>query len=129
MGTYKVRTALSLATDPKKPNKTRLVRAGTEVELTDEQAQGLRDAGALIEDESGEDASAQEAESAEVTLPERPNNGASKDNWRTYLEQLNAVTRDELGDLSIPADATRDQMIQIGDERVAEWDALEEEEN
>lgn len=60
-------------------------------------------------------------EPEEIELPQRPSNGASKDAWRTYLGELNAVTRDELGELEVPADANRDRMIEIGDARVAAW--------
>lgn len=153
MGKYRAKTALSLASDPKKPLRTRLVRAGEEVELTDEQAQSLREAGVLVEDEDAKDDGSTvatgaagpdtsgatttvasdaddldtgnegdgSAESTAVDLPDRPSNGASKDTWRAYLDKLSAATADELGPLEVPADATRDQMIQIGDERVAEY--------
>lgn len=122
---YRVKTALSIVLNPKKPNRTVLVRAGDEVELTDEQAQGLREQGLLVEDDeaTAEESTAPEsAAREEVTLPERPSNGASKDTWRTYLEQLKAATDPEMEEpLEIPADANRDQMIAIGDARVAEW--------
>lgn len=157
MAKYRLKTATSLALDPKKPLRTRLVRMGEEVELTDEQASAFREQGILVEDD--EDVETAEATApapapaptgdpqppAEGTagdtedgdgdgepghgssrddteLPTRPSNGASKDAWRSYLEQLKAVTDPEMDEpLEIPADATRDQMIAIGDQRVAEW--------
>lgn len=127
MSKYKVKTALSLAPDPKKPSRTRLVRAGTEVELTDEQAADLREKGVLVEDEedgAGDEVvpAAGEVDRSETELPTRPSNGGTKVEWRAYLEQLKAVTDPEMDEsLEIPADATRDQMIEIGDKRVADW--------
>ena len=58
----------------------------------------------------------------EVTLPERPSNGASTETWRAYLTELSAATEEELGSpIEIPANAKRDDMIVIGDARLAEW--------
>ena len=121
---YKVKTALSLAPDPKKPLRTVLYRAGSEVELTDEQAADLRERGLLDEgdEEEAADATAEPVDRTETELPVRPSNGGTKAEWRTYLEQLKAVTDPEMDeDLVIPDDATRDQMIAIGDKRVADW--------
>lgn len=58
----------------------------------------------------------------EVTLPERPSNGASTETWRAYLTELSAATEEELGSpIEVPANAKRDDMIVIGDARLAEW--------
>jgi hypothetical protein len=62
----------------------------------------------------------------DVELPARPNNGATKDTWRNYLAELNSATEGVLGPLVVPDNATRDDMIAIGDNRVAEWNALDE---
>lgn len=64
--------------------------------------------------------------SADVDLPARPSNGAAKDVWRGYLAELDRVTRETLDPLVVPDNATRDEMIAIGDTRVAEWNALAE---
>lgn len=111
-------TALSLPTS--KPTRSRLVRAGTELELEGETLERLRDLGAVKPADEADDEDTDVVE--EVELPDRPSNGASKETWRSYLVELEEAT-EELGDLEIPDDATRDTMIQIGDARVAEWNA------
>lgn len=57
----------------------------------------------------------------EVELPERPSNNATTEAWRAYVTQLVEVTKEELGETDVPASATRAELIQLGDTRVAEW--------
>lgn len=127
MAKYRLKTSASVVLGPKRPNRTKLVRAGDEVELTDEQAEGFRKAGVLVEDDDEEGVPAGSGDPdvpppGQTDLPVRPSNGGTKVEWRTYLEQLKAVTDPEMDEpLEIPADANRDQMIAIGDARVAEW--------
>jgi hypothetical protein len=105
-----------------KRETTRLRPPGSLVEVPDEDTDRLLELGAVRKpgsDQPVEGAGSEVAE--EVELPERPSNGASKDVWRAYLVELNNATRDELGELDVPADATRDQMIALGDTRIAEW--------
>jgi hypothetical protein len=128
------KTALSIAPDSKKPWKTRLIRAGQEVELSGEVAESLIERGGLVDpnaDKKDEDvAPAATGRVADpdnpdprddVVLPERPSNGASTDSWRTYADELNRVTSTEMDPMEIPADAKRDQLIAVTDQRVKDW--------
>lgn len=54
-------------------------------------------------------------------LPPRPSNNASAATWSNYLKALGDVTSAELGPLEVPSGTKRDEMIAIGDARVAEW--------
>lgn len=122
MPTYETVTAVGLHS--KKAHHSRMVRAGERIELSEEDAERLLELGAIKEadDDGDEVSSADDSEETPVELPERPSNGATKDAWRTYLAQLAAATDPEMDEpLSVPDDATRDQMIQIGDARVAAW--------
>src|SRR5690349_11505579 len=106
--------------EPQKKGRPRLRRPGTLVEVSGDDAERLLELGAVRQpNEGSEENDATAAE--EVELPVRPANSATKAEWRTYLEALSAVTSSEMEPLVIPDDATRDQMIQIGDQRVAEW--------
>lgn len=103
--------------------KQRLRRPGTLVEVSDEDVERLLELGAIKkpgqnEADEPDDSGADEP----VELPARPSNGAPKAEWVAYLQQLKAVTDPEMEEpLEVPADATRDQMIQIGDARVTAW--------
>jgi hypothetical protein len=101
-------------------NTQHVRRPGTVIELSDEDAKRLVEIGA-VKLPSGDPSAPDPEPSEPVELPARPSNGAAKAEWAAYLVKLDEVTRDELGPLDVPADATRDQMIQIGDTRVAEW--------
>lgn len=102
---------------PGNPKRQLLVRAGDEVELADDDV-AEHAIGVSIE-RIDQDSDA--AEPAAVELPVRPSNGGTKEAWLAYLSELERVTADELGPLSIPEGARRDDLIVIGDERVAEW--------
>lgn len=125
MPKYLTKTALSVQVDPKnKPHKTKLVYAGTEIEMDDSEfTRSLVDRGGLVPtDEADREAT---DETSTVELPVRPSNGAPKTEWRTYLERLATVTDPEMTDpLVIPDNASRDDMIRIGDQRVAEWNEV-----
>lgn len=106
------------------PNRVIVRRADEIVDLPDEigkravsmgAAKPVDDDGNVIEDEP--------EEGEDVELPERPSNGATKDTWRAYLGQLGAVTS-ELGPLEVPESASRDEMIALGDKRVADWNEV-----
>lgn len=102
---------------PNNPKRSILHKAGETVDVSDEIGQraiDLKAAKKADEDEEGEP-------EAEVELPERPSNGATKEAWSAYLQALEVATLAELGPLNVPADAKRDDMIAIGDARVAEW--------
>lgn len=100
-------------------NKTDYLREpGTEIEVSDEDAERLLKLGAIKR--IGESADEVSAEEDDLVLPARPSNGASKEVWRKYLTTLDEATKDELDPLEVPDDATRDQMIAIGDARLAE---------
>ena len=127
MTKYRTKTALSLQTDPdKKPWRTRLVLADREVELEDgEFTQSLINRGAIVSADQDESTGGQTDETEPVELPTRPSNGATKAEWRAYLDQLKAKTDPEMAEpLVVPDNATRDEMIQIGDARVAEWNEV-----
>lgn len=120
MAKYKALQSFPMA-HPQNPKRQILVRGGDEVELDDEFVDGGIENGVLQSlDEQPEEA---EAEEAEPVLPDRPSNGATKDTWRAYLAQLGGVTA-ELGPLEVPDNATRDEMIAIGDKRVADWNEV-----
>jgi hypothetical protein len=113
---------------PNNPKRQVLVRGGDEVELPNDLV-GEHAIGVTVErlDDEGNPVAADEQDSGSdsvVELPERPSNGATKVEWRDYLDRLAAVTDPEMDSpLVVPADATRDQMIQIGDQRVNDWNA------
>jgi hypothetical protein len=118
----------ALALDSKRKGHSRMVRAGTALELEGDVLDSFLRSGAVKrtdeveETAEGAPSAVEPTERSEVELPVRPSNGATKVEWRSYLEQLKAVTDPEMDeDLEIPADATRDQMIVIGDQRVADW--------
>lgn len=115
----KYRAVTSVYETVKKTQHVR--RPGTVIDLPDEDAERLLELGA-IEPDTDEEPDADVEEPEAVELPERPSNGATKEAWRTYLAALNTATKGELGDLQVPDDATRDQLIAIGDARVAEWE-------
>jgi hypothetical protein len=99
-------------------------RPGTVVELTEEDAERLLAVGA-VKELGDEDVEADDTTDEDVELPARPSNSGTKEEWRAYLVQLEAVTTDELGPLDVPADAKRDDMIRIGDQRVATWNSVQ----
>jgi hypothetical protein len=102
-------------------NKTDFVRRpGTEIEMPDEDAKRLLELGA-IKRPGDEDAAEQDVNPQDVQLPARPSNGATKETWQGYLDALEKVTESELGKLDVPKDAKRDELIVIGDTRVAQW--------
>jgi len=125
MAKYKARQSFPMP-HPQNPKRQILVRGGDVVDLPDDFVDGGVESGVLQRlDEDGQPA--QVAEATETELPPRPSNGATKVEWRAYLVQLNEVTREDLDDdLVIPDNATRDEMIAIGDTRVAEWNSLDE---
>jgi hypothetical protein len=136
----KLTNALSL---PHPQNKKRVVlrHAGEVVEVDDKVGQRALEMGAAEEVEqdgdSGDLATELEKVAADqgVTgsvdekgsgdsgdvLPARPANGAPTAKWQAYLEELQART-DDLGPIEVPEGARRDDLIRLGDERVAEWD-------
>jgi len=110
---------------PNNKNKLLMLRGGEEHEIGNDLAQRMLDYGAaerVEEDDAAEDPEAVPRD--ELDLPERPSNGATKDAWRDYLGKLNEATKAEFGELEVPADATRDAMIAIGDARVTEWNEV-----
>jgi hypothetical protein len=102
-------------------NKNRVIthRAGEVLEVPDEIAERALELGSAVRVDENDEAEVPE-EGEDVELPVRPSNGAPKDVWRTYLTDLGNVTR-ELGPLEVPEGATRDHMIALGDQRVADW--------
>lgn len=110
---------------PNNPKRQVLVRGGDEVELSDDQV-GQHAIGVSIAPLNDDGTPVVEPNDAvEVELPARPSNGATKAEWRTYLEQLAQVTDPEMEQpLQVPENATRDEMIQIGDQRVTEWNEV-----
>lgn len=110
---------------PKNPNKDIVLRGGQVHEIDDEIAQRAIDLGSA-EAYDGDAEPGQvppEDQVGPADLPPRPSNGATKEEWRAYLVALEAATRDVLGDLSVPDDAKRDDMIALGDARVADYNA------
>lgn len=105
-------------------NTQHVRRPGTVVELSDEDAQRLLEIGAVKQVGETEETS-EESGAEEVELPARPTNSGTKEEWRAYLTALEAVTKDELGPLEVPADAKRDDMIRLGDTRVSEWNNVQ----
>lgn len=120
MGTlYRTVTSISLQPSPEKnPGRTQVVRAGEEVELDDKIAGRLLELKAIKRADEDE-----QEETDEVELPARPNNNATTEAWRKYLGDLGEATK-ELGPLEVPADAKRDEMVVIGDKRVADWNEV-----
>lgn len=105
---------------PNNPKRGLLVRAGEEVELADDLVADHA-IGVTIERIDKDPAEPVDGPDAVVELPARPSNGGTKEAWLAYLNELEKVTADELGPLSIPEGAKRDDLIIIGDDRVAEW--------
>lgn len=105
------------------PPKEVLLRPGEVHDLDDELAQRMVDLGAAeAVDEDGEEIPG-ESGGEDVQLPQRPSNGAAKDTWRAYLTELARVTDPEMdAPLVVPEDATRDQMVAIGDQRVKDFE-------
>lgn len=116
--------AVNAVYEPRERGRAILRRAGQTVELSGEAAEFLLERGAIREaDEPDSDEDSIE-DFEEVELPKRPSNAASSADWRAYLTALEAATRAECGPLEVPDDAKRDDMIVIGDARVAKWNEV-----
>jgi hypothetical protein len=121
MAKYKALQSFPMS-HPDNPKRQVLVRGGDVIELDDDFVQGGVEAGTLEPLDQPEDGSNDEGDE-DIELPTRPSNGGTKEAWRAYLAELSKVTSEnsDLEPLQVPDTATRDEMIAIGDARVAEW--------
>lgn len=106
---------------PNNPDRDQVLRGGRVHEVPDDIAQRALESGAAKEvDQDTEPGETVEQVAASVELPQRPSNSATKDAWYDYLDALEEATPD-LGVLEVADDAKRDDLIAIGDRRVAAW--------
>lgn len=123
---YVALQALSM-THPGNPKRSLLIKAGQVASLTDEEAKRCLRRGIireLTDEERGDEEPVTGAlvgdphpgETGPVDVvewPARPSNGAAKDAWLQYIDELEDAVDEEI---EVPEDAKRDDLIRIADD-------------